>query len=186
VVYGRLRSRRPVDFVVVLGSGLLGGKNVPPLLAGRLDRGRRLLDAETAKGHSPLLVTSGGQGPGEEVPEAHAMADYLVDRGVPRDRILLEDRSRTTRENLTYSAELMRERHPGYRCVVVTNNFHVMRAALIARKAKVDGQVVGAPTAWYFWPSATLREFAAILVDHRILNSAVCAVIIAASVLKAV
>ena len=115
------------------------------------------------------------------------MADYLVDRGVPRDRILLEDRSRTTQENLAYSAEIMRERRgPGYRCVVVTNNFHVLRAALIARKAKVEGQVVGAPTAWYFWPSATLREFAAILVDHRILNSMVCAVIIALSVLKAV
>lgn len=187
VVYGRIRSRRPVDFVVVLGSGLLGGKNVPPLLAGRLDRGRRMLDAETAKGRTPLLVTSGGQGPGEDLPESHAMADYLIDRGVPRDRILLEDRSRTTQENLAYSAELMRERRgPGYRCVVVTNNFHVLRAALIARKTKVEGQVVGAPTAWYFWPSATLREFAAILVDHRILNSTVCAVIIASSVLKAV
>ncbi|MFI5586403.1 YdcF family protein [Amycolatopsis sp. NPDC051758] len=187
VVYGRIRSRRPVDFVVVLGSGLLGGKNVPPLLAGRLDRGRRMLNAETAKGRTPLLITSGGQGPGEDLPESHAMADYLVDRGVPRDRILLEDRSRTTQENLAYSAEIMRERRgPAYRCVVVTNNFHVMRAALIARKAKVEGQVVGAPTAWYFWPSATLREFAAILVEHRILNSVVCAVIIALSVLKAV
>ncbi|MGW5722577.1 YdcF family protein [Amycolatopsis sp. NPDC003865] len=186
LVYGRIRSRRALDFVVVLGSGLLGGKNVPPLLAGRLERGRRVLAAEDRKGRSPLLVTSGGQGPGEELPESHAMADHLVERGVPRERILLEDRSRTTRENLAFSAALMRERNPRYRCVVVTNNFHVLRAALLARKVEVNGQVIGAPTAWYFWPSATLREFAAILVDHRILNGIVCAVIIAASVLKAV
>ncbi|GLY37732.1 hypothetical protein Amsp01_037560 [Amycolatopsis sp. NBRC 101858] len=184
-VYGRIRSRRPLDFVVVLGSGLLGGRNVPPLLAGRLDRGRRVLDAEYRKGRVPLLVTSGGQGPGEDLPESHAMADYLADRGVPRERIVLEDRSRTTRENLAFSADLMRSRRPGYRCVVVTNNFHVLRAALIARKVNVNGQVIGAPTAWYFWPSATLREFAAILVDHRILNGIVCAAIILASVLKA-
>ncbi|MCR6487443.1 YdcF family protein [Amycolatopsis sp. OK19-0408] len=184
LVYGRVRSRRPLDFVVVLGSGLLGGKNVPPLLASRLDRGRRVLDAEDRKGRSPLLVTSGGQGPGEDVPESHAMADYLVDRGVPRERIVLEDRSRTTRENLAFSAGLMCSRKPGYRCVVVTNNFHVLRAALTARKVKVNGQVIGSRTAWYFWPSATLREFAAILDDHRILNGIVCAVIIAASLLK--
>ncbi|MGW4526541.1 YdcF family protein [Amycolatopsis sp. NPDC004378] len=185
LVYGRIRSRRPLDFVVVLGSGLLGGRTVPPLLASRLDRGRRVLDAEDRKGRSPLLVTSGGQGPGEDVPEAHAMADHLVGRGLPRERIVLEDRSRTTRENLAFSDALMRERRPDYRCVVVTNNFHVLRAALLARKAKVNGQVIGAPTAWYFWPSATLREFAAILVDHRVLNGIVCATIIALSVLKA-
>ncbi|QKV73784.1 YdcF family protein [Amycolatopsis sp. Hca4] len=186
LVYGRIRGRRALDFVVVLGSGLLGGKNVPPLLAGRLERGRRVLAAEDRKGRSPLLVTSGGQGPGEELPESHAMADYLVGRGVPRERIVREDRSRTTRENLAFSAALMRERNPHYRCVVVTNNFHVLRAALLARKVKVNGQVIGAPTAWYFWPSATLREFAAILVDHRVLNGIICAAIVAASVLKAV
>jgi len=186
LVYGRIRSRRPLDFVVVLGSGLIGGKKVPPLLAARLDRGKRVLDAEDRKGRAPLLVTSGGRGPGEDLPESHAMADYLADRGVPRERIVLEDRSRTTRENLAFSAGLMRSRRPGYRCVVVTNNFHVLRAALIARKADVNGQVIGAPTAWYFWPSATLREFAAILVDHRILNGIVCATIILASVLKAI
>lgn len=186
LVYGRVRSRRPLDFVVVLGSGLLGGKTVPPLLASRLDRGRRVLDAEGRKGRSPLLVTSGGQGPGEDVPESHAMADYLVDRGLARERIVLEDRSRTTRENLAFSAGLMTAEKPGYRCVIVTNNFHVLRAALTARKVKVNGQVIGAPTAWYFWPSATLREFAAILLDHWILNGIVCAVIITSSVLKAI
>lgn len=185
-VYGRVRSRRPLDFVVVLGSGLLGGKTVPPLLAGRLERGRRVLAAEDRKGRAPLLITSGGQGPGEAVPEAHAMADYLVERGVARERILLEDRSRTTRENLTYSVAVMDSRQPGARCVVVTNNFHVLRAALLARKVKVNGQVIGAPTAWYFWPSATLREFAAIVVDHRVLNGTVGAAIVLASVLKAV
>lgn len=184
VVYGRIRGRKDVDFVVVLGSGLLGGTKVPPLLAGRLDRGRRVLDAQRAKGRDTLLVTSGGQGPGEDVPESRAMADYLLERGVPADRIVREERSRTTFENLTFSAELMRARRPGYRCVVVTNNFHVLRAAVLARKAKVDGQVIGAPTAWYFWPSATIREFVAVVVDHRVANGVVGGLIVLANVLR--
>ena len=178
VVYGRLRTRRSVDFVVVLGAGLRGGREVSPLLASRLNRGRRLFDAERAAGGDPYLITSGGRGPDEQVSEAQAMAEYLVARGVPRDRVLLEDRSTSTFENLAYSGEIMRERGGAYRSVVVTNNFHVLRAALIARRAEVDAQVVGSPTAWYFWPSATIREFVAVLVDHRVVHAAVCVLIV--------
>lgn len=182
IVYGRIRPRRAVDFVVVLGSGLLGGRRVPPLLASRLDRGRTAFDAAIAKGRQPMLITSGGQGPGEEVPESHAMADYLVDRGVPRERILLEDKSRTTEENLTFSREIMLVRLPKYRCVVVTNNFHVLRAALIAKRARVNGQVIGSRTASYFWPTATIREFVAVFLDHWIINGGICALIVLSQV----
>ncbi|MFD9965880.1 YdcF family protein [Amycolatopsis sp. NPDC058986] len=184
IVYGRIRQRRAVDFVVVLGSGLIGAK-VPPLLASRLDRARAVFEAGVARGGQPLLVTSGGQGPDEDVPESHAMADYLVERGVPRERILLEDRSKTTWENLTFSREIMTGLRPGYRCVVVTNNFHVLRAALTARRAKVDGQVIGAPTAWYFWPSATIREFVAVFLDHKVVNFGICLSLAAITVLGA-
>ncbi len=182
IVYGRIRPRGAVDFVVVLGSGLLGGRRVPPLLASRLDRGRAAFDTAVAKGRQPMLITSGGQGSGEGVPESHAMADYLVERGVPRDRILLEDRSRTTEQNLTFSREIMLARQPKYRCVVVTNNFHVLRAALVAKKTKVNGQVIGSRTAFYFWPSATIREFVAIFLDHWIVNGCICLLILLAQI----
>ncbi|MBB3053278.1 uncharacterized SAM-binding protein YcdF (DUF218 family) [Prauserella isguenensis] len=185
VVYGRIRSRRPVDYIVVLGAGLLDGRRVPPLLASRLGRGREVFDEQRARGADPILVTSGGQGPDEEVPEAHAMRDHLVSHGVPSDRVMVEDRSTTTWENLMFSAELMRARTSDYGCVVVTNNFHVLRAALLARKAKLDGQVVGAPTAWYFWSSAVVREFIAVLVAHRVFNGVLCGVIVLSRVLSA-
>ncbi|MEU9858499.1 YdcF family protein [Streptomyces sp. NPDC047974] len=180
-LYGRMRLRRDADFVVVLGSGLIGGRRVPPLLASRLDRGREVYERLAARGTGapPLLITSGGQGPDEELPESHAMADYLLERGFPEDRILREDRSRTTEENLLFSKELMEAERPGAACVVVTNNFHAFRAALMARKAGVDGQVVGSPTAAYFWPSATIREFAAVFLEHRAVNLTVCAVLVA-------
>jgi uncharacterized SAM-binding protein YcdF (DUF218 family) len=175
-VYSRMRSSRKVDFVVVLGSSVIGTR-VPPLLASRLDRGKLLWERAARKGRSPRLITSGGQGPGEDVPESHAMADYLIAHGVPADRIIREDRSTNTWENLLFSRELMVERVPNYRCLIVTNNFHAFRAALIARKARVNGQVVGSPTAAYYWPTATIREFVAILLTHRYLNGAICLLI---------
>ncbi|WP_414940312.1 ElyC/SanA/YdcF family protein [Amycolatopsis sp. cmx-11-51] len=185
IVYGRIGPEKGVDFIVVLGSGLLDGHQVPPLLASRLKRAKRVVDAEARRGRETMVVTSGGQGPDEDLPESHAMADYLVETGLPRERIRLEDQSRTTFENLTFSAEIMKREKADYRCTVVTNNFHVLRAALVARRAKVHGQVIGSPTAWYFWPSATIREFVAILVDHKVKNLIICGLIVLSQLSRA-
>ncbi|MBN9733835.1 MULTISPECIES: YdcF family protein [unclassified Pseudonocardia] len=174
VVYGRLAARPGVDFVVVLGAGLIRGK-VTPLLRSRLDRAIALRRREMGMGNDPVLVTSGGRGPDEPLAEAEAMAGYLLEQGVPEDAVLREDRSRTTLENLTFSDRLMAGRVPRYRCVVVTNNFHVFRTALLARQAGVDAQVLGSPTARYYWPSATIREFVAILAAHPVLNGVIAA-----------
>ncbi|MFF7012563.1 YdcF family protein [Streptomyces fimicarius] len=177
-LYGRLRVRRRADFVVVLGSGLIGGSTVPPLLAGRLKRGRAVHARLTGRGGSPVLITSGGQGPDEDLPESHAMADHLIAQGFPAHLIEREDRSTNTEENLRHSRAIMEKAKPDYRCVVVTNNYHAFRAALTARRVGIRGQVVGSPTAAYFWPNAMLREFTAILVDYRQSNAAMCVIIV--------
>jgi uncharacterized SAM-binding protein YcdF (DUF218 family) len=176
--YGRLRVRQDVDFLVVLGSGLTRGSRVPPLLASRLDRARGLYVRQAARGNPPVLITSGGQGRREHLPEARAMADYLVQRGIPEDRIECEERSRNTEQNLRFSKAIMQERLPGYSCVVVTSNFHVFRAAITARRAGVNGQVVGSPTAAYFWPTATIREFAAVFLSHKVVNLGICLLLV--------
>ncbi|RSS80952.1 YdcF family protein [Streptomyces sp. WAC06614] len=179
-LYGRTAVRGDVDFVVVLGSGLIGGERVPPLLASRLENGRQVYVAQTARGgRPPVLLASGGRGPDEKVAEARAMADWLLERGVPAEHVRLEDRSRTTTENLAFSRDIMAAADPGYRCVVVTNNFHAFRAAMTARKAGVNGQVLGSPTARYFWPSATIREFVAVFWEHRKVNLAICGFLVA-------
>jgi hypothetical protein len=77
-LYGHLNPRRRADYVVVLGSGLVGGSTVPPLLAGRLERARAVHAGQPRRGRRPVLLTSGGQGPDEKLPESHAMADYWV------------------------------------------------------------------------------------------------------------
>jgi len=179
MIYGRLATGRGADFVIVLGSGLKDGGRVPPLLASRLDRGRAVFEDIAARGgDGPVLIVSGGKGSDERVSEAAAMAAYLTERGFPAGRIVREDRSRTTEENLLFSKAIMDRARPGSRCVIVTSNYHVFRAAILARRAGIDGQVTGAPTAGYYWPSAMLREFAAVFLSYKAVNFAVCALIV--------
>ena len=70
--------------------------------------------------------------------------------------------------------------------MIVTSGYHVFRAAIIARKAGIRGQVTGARTAGYYWPSAMLREFAAVFLLHRVANFGICAVLALAPVAYAV
>jgi uncharacterized SAM-binding protein YcdF (DUF218 family) len=107
-LYGRiagLMSR--ADYVIVLGTGLGKRGQVTPLLASRLRRGRHVWAVLTARGRTPVLIVSGGQGGDERVPEAQAMAAYLIERGFPADRLACEDQSSTTEENLTFSKAMM-------------------------------------------------------------------------------
>ncbi|MFD4368105.1 YdcF family protein [Rhodococcus sp. NPDC058521] len=175
--YALLNSRLPrlenVHTIVTLGCSLSG--HLPtPLLRSRLDRALRVGN----HGDDPLHVPSGGQG-GEILSEAQAMATYLVEQGVAEDRVLLEDRSTTTRQNLEYTHRLLeRDGLPTRGVVVVTSNFHVLRSASLARSLGYDWVVVGAPTARYYVSTAFLREFAAYLTYHKWIHLAVVALLV--------
>ncbi|MFC9995161.1 YdcF family protein [Nocardia sp. NPDC127526] len=172
-VYTRLSYQSGMAAIVVHGSGLIGAR-VPPLLANRLDRALEVYRAEVGRGRHPVVVTSGGRGSDEKVSEAEAMAGYLLDKGLPAEAVLREDRSTTTRENLLCTRDLLAERGIGSRMVLVTSNFHAMRTAFLARDLGLDAEVVGAPTAFYYLPGALLREFIAVLYENRRVNTAVC------------
>lgn len=163
VLYGRMTRPRHADAVVVLGAGL-NGTEPTPLLAARVDHGiavlRRLQDA----GEKVQLILSGGQGADEEIPEAEAMARYAERAGVPREQMVLEDRSTTTEENLRNTRELLGQ---DARLVVVTSNYHVLRAAELTERLGLNARVVGAKTASYFVPAGFLREFVAVVVMRR-------------------
>jgi uncharacterized SAM-binding protein YcdF (DUF218 family) len=163
-------AHRPVvDAVVVLGAGLRGTA-VTPLLARRLDRGHAVYRRSLAAGRRPVIVVSGGQGPDEVVSEAEAMAEYLLRQGVPPATVLREDRSTNTRENLEFSSKLLRSRGIAGPVAVATSDYHVLRAAMLMRHWGIDGFTVGSATPAYFWPSATIREYVAVLRDHLWLN----------------
>jgi uncharacterized SAM-binding protein YcdF (DUF218 family) len=184
LIYSKLPVTRRAGYVVVLGAGLLDGGQVPPLLASRLERGRAVYERLVSGGEGPVLIVSGGKGSDEQVPEAAAMARYLTERGFPAGRLVLEDRSASTAENLLFSKAIMDRPRPGApgapgtRCVIVTSGFHAFRAADIARRLGIDGQATGARSVRYFWPGALLREFAAVLVGNKLVNAVVCALIV--------
>ncbi|QYN25649.1 YdcF family protein [Amycolatopsis sp. DSM 110486] len=167
VLYSRLNRRARVAAIIVLGSGLLGDR-VPPLLASRLDRGVQCYQ----RSPEAVVVVSGGQGSDELTSEAAAMAAYLENAGVSRESVLLEDKATTTDENLRYSVELLRARGISGRILAVTNNYHVFRTAILARRLRLRLDVIGAKTASYFVPSAFLREFVALLVQYKKTNIA--------------
>ncbi|WP_193615069.1 YdcF family protein [Nocardioides lijunqiniae] len=167
-IYARVARRARANAVIVLGSGLVRG-DVPPLLAARLGYAEDVASARRGSAGRPVLVPSGGQGRDEPRPEGQAMGDWLRLHGVAADDILVEDRARTTRENLLYSVHLLDLRGIPGPYLIVTSNYHAPRAAMLARRLRIDAQAIGSPTAWYYWPSAYLREFIAVMTEHRVL-----------------
>ena len=181
-LYGLLARSGKSEFVIVLGAGLRPDGRVPPLLASRLERGRQVWAAldRRAGDFRPMLIVSGGKGDDERMPEASAMASYLIARGFPPELLLLEDQSRSTEENLVLSKAIMDQLRPGARVTVVTSDFHAFRAALLARRLGIRGQVTGARVAGYYRPSAVLREFAAVFLQYRVINLGICALLVVA------
>lgn len=152
--------RRPepgADYVIVLGAQVRGGK--PSYnLARRLDAAYDYL----TENPDTTAILSGGKGPGEEISEAQAMAEYLAEKGIPAERMILEDQSRNTDENIRFSREKadLEDAH----VVVVTNNFHVFRGVMIAKKQGLNHvEGLGAEIMWFTIPNLYLREGVAIL-----------------------
>lgn len=102
-VYRLLPRRRQYDYIIIHGAGL-DGPRPTPLLAGRIDKALELWKKQHQHGK---FVVSGGQGADEIVSEAQAMRDYLLEKGVSADAILMEDKSTTTWENLRYSLAII-------------------------------------------------------------------------------
>ena len=99
------------------------------LLQDRLDKALEYFEAHP----DTVIVTSGAQGADEPSTEAAAMRDYLVERGIPAEQILLEERSTNTLENIRYSLDVLAEH--GYDVTadiaVVSNGFHLARVRMI-------------------------------------------------------
>lgn len=146
---------KKLDYVVVLGAGLMG-KRVTPLLAARINRGIEVY----RRNPGSKIIMSGGQGPDEEIPEAVAMAKYAEEKGVPKKDIIVEDKSKTTRENLIFSHRLIKS---DSRFAIVTNSYHVYRALVLAKRLGLQCIGYGAKTKWYFTLNAFVREFIAYL-----------------------
>lgn len=170
-IYGIYRPLLRQDYIIVLGSGLIGGKTVSPLLAGRIDRALKVYRRQADKKKKPpMLIMSGGKGGDEQIAESEAMKQYALEQGISEDHILVEDQSKNTYENMLFSRRIIESREQDMkhlRILFSTSNYHVFRASIYARKASLKAQGIGAKTKFYFWYNALLREYVAILAMHK-------------------
>lgn len=118
-----------LEYVLVLGAQVRGDR-VSRALEDRLKTAKAYLEENPGT----KAVLSGGQGSGENISEARAMYDWLVERGISADRLIMEDRSTTTWENMMFSRRLIPEDAADVRIGVVTNNFHVYRGVMLAKR----------------------------------------------------
>ncbi len=172
------------DFLIVLGCALRKDGTPSPLLKDRLDRAIAFRNRQLADtGKDLIFVTSGGQGSDEVVSESTAMKRYLTENGIPEQRILEEDRSTNTFENMKFSREKIGDRASDAKIAFSTTNYHVFRSGLFARRVKMRAVGMGAKAKWYFWPNALVREFVGLLTEHRGKQAAVITSLIVAYVL---
>ena len=147
------------DVVIVLGAGIRG-ENITRPLARRLDEAI----VYWHRNSGAYIIVCGGLGSQAYITEAEAMMRYLTARGIPRERILLEEQSTSTYENLKFAKEILDRHFPyGFNAVLVTNDFHIYRAVRTARSIGIYPSRVGAYTDWYSWPVNYLREMLAVI-----------------------
>lgn len=125
------KPEKDADYLIVLGAHV-NGRRITNSLMRRLDAAYEYLFWNPRT----MVIVSGGQGRGEDISEADAMAENLLERGIEEKRIIREDKSVSTEENLRFSGRLILG---GYssgiekKVVVVSNDFHIYRALLLGK-----------------------------------------------------
>ncbi len=160
IVVGYLTQPVKSDTIIVLGAKILG-QDPSLMLRLRLDEAIKLYEA----GYAPIIIVSGAQGPDESISEAASMKTYLIDHGIPADRILLEDQSFNTYQNLSNSHKLMQV-NSLRTAVIVSNASHIRRSLLLAQNLGIQatGSPAPMPSNPYLTTKQYVREGAAIAV----------------------
>ena len=156
------RSPDDAQAVVVLGCKV-NGTTPSRMLTRRLDSAKRFLDSHP----DAVCVVSGGKGDDEKISEAQAMKTYLTEKGISPERIIPEDKSVNTDENMRFSSDILKKMGIE-KAAIVTDGFHQYRAGLIARKYGLETTAVNADTdaltAWLV-PTYWIREWLAITAE---------------------
>ena len=154
---GYKKAPDPATPVIVLGCKVKGTRP-SRILQERLDAA----DAYLSTHPEASCVLSGGQGADEEISEASCMYAYLREKGIEENRLILEDRSVNTDQNLGYSIAKMTGSKE--KVVIISNRFHVYRALGIARKKGLSHvQGLGSEVKWYTAPNMYVREAFAVM-----------------------
>ena len=144
-----------VDYVIVLGAKVKG--TIPSLsLQNRIDEAARFL----IEHEKTIVIVTGGQGADEDISEAKVMQQGLIAQGIDEERIILEGKSTSTYENIIFSKALIPSGLDTG--LLVTNDYHLYRASLIARQEGLDVTGLPAKTPGVTVVKSYLREYLAI------------------------
>lgn len=148
------------DYVIILGAQWKP-EGPSEVLRRRLDKAVEYL----RENPDTDVIVSGGQGSNEPISEAAGMLQYLMNAGISNERILMEDKSTSTQENLAFSGRLLDKEND--RVVIVTNNFHVFRALRLAEKQGYrHAEGLAASAVAGLVPNNMLREFLGIVLQY--------------------
>ena len=141
-IYAQQKPSQHAQTMVILGSQVLGTPAVAsPTLADRLDVAVQYLNENP----ETKVVVCGGQGEDESATESSVMAKYLIDKGIDANRVYQEDKSRRTAEQFIFANRVL----PLDKTVVVTNDFHILRSIMLAKRSGVhDVSGLSAPLAF--------------------------------------
>ncbi|WP_436883301.1 YdcF family protein [Mammaliicoccus sciuri] len=148
-----------LNYIIILGAGLIGDK-VTPILASRINKGIEIYK----RNPNSKIIMSGGQGDDELIAESQAMKNYAISLGIPSQDIIIENQSKNTEENLTFSNKLIPNTS---KVAIVTNYYHLFRALVIAKDKNIRCIGYGAKTKLYFSLNAFIREFIGYLYLKR-------------------
>ncbi|MGC6770176.1 YdcF family protein [Enterococcus sp. LJL128] len=147
------------DTILILGAQVRGSSKETAypstVLTERLDTALPFIN----KNPNSIIIVCGGQGADEPDSEANVMADYLIDKGIDADRLIREDSSTRTKENIVNA---QKKRELG-KTVIVTSDFHIYRSKLLARRLGIK-EISGLPAVSHssVTPNMYLREIIAL------------------------
>ena len=141
------------DAIIVLGAQVKPDGSPSVQLSWRLDAA-----AEAWRQKKVPVVVCGAQGKDEPMPEADAMKQYLMDKGVAEEDILTDPESFNTRQNLENAGKLLKGRSGVQRVLIVTSDYHVPRSMALARDQGYDAVGLGSPCKPEYWLKNHARE----------------------------
>lgn len=151
----KMDNPQPADTMIVLGAGINMEGQPKSTLQYRLDRAIELYE----QGYAPAIIMTGAQGDDEPMPEAYAMRDYAVERGVPDNAVFCDPNSYNTKENLQNAKAIMEENGMAT-ALVVTSDYHVWRTLQLAGDLDIEAAGAGARNAktWRYAVRNCMRE----------------------------
>jgi len=150
--YSHAEASPGADYIIVLGAQVMG--DVPSAkLRNRIEVAIDYLKDNP----NTVAFLSGGQGPGENISEARAMYTEMTKVGISDSRLILEDKSTSTEENIRFTKALMSPNLQ--KGIIVTNDFHIFRAVKTAQKQGLEVSGLSAKTPKSVEMMSTIREY---------------------------